>query len=139
MKKVSFECTERDIVYILNCISITKKLFKNGRCELYNSYFKEDMINSYMYDLTIMQKLIGYKANRVLYNYNDNDFFIGQSDYLNLCDKDFNHLFGKERKQRLKEIKKEVKYRNRLSIDVKIKKGGDYNMLRNFWLIQKRR
>ena len=106
-KKMSFEFYEHDIVLLLNCICLTKDILKIGKTELFEKYFKKEMFNTYMYDLTLIQKLIGYRANNIFYNFPDFDFFIGQRDYINLDSKDFKYLFGKQRQLRLKEISKE--------------------------------
>ena len=115
MKKILYEFYENDVVLLLNCISLTKDILKLGRKELFDNYFKKELFNTYIYDLTIMQKIIGYRANKVFYNYTNYDMFIGQCDYLNIGNKDFNYLFGKLRKKRLKEISKEISIRKNFS------------------------
>lgn len=107
-KKITFSCYEWDIIYILNCICLTKDILKNGRTEFFEKYFKKENYNTYMYDLTLIQKLIGYKANKEIYNYEDFDFFIGQRDYLAMSDGTFKFLTNRSR---LRKIKKEIKIR----------------------------
>lgn len=137
MKKITFSCYEHDIVYILNCICLTKDILKTGRKEFYDHYFKKEMFNTYMYDLTLMQKLIGYKANRVFYNFNDYDFFIGQSDYINIGDREFKYLFGKQRLERLKEIAQEEQYKKQIIKFNEIPKIIKNKFFTNFWNFRK--
>lgn len=136
-KKVNFSCYEWDIIYILNCICLTKDILKNGRPEFFERYFKKEKYNTYMYDLTIMQKLIGYKANRIFYDFHDYDFFIGQTDYINLGDREFNFLFGKQRKERLKEIEQEEKFRKQITKFNEIPKITKNHFFTNFWKFRK--
>lgn len=111
MKKITFSFYEHDIIYLLNCICLTKDILNIGRAELYNKYFKKENYNTYINDLTLMQRLIGYKANQKIYNYNDYDFFIGHHDYLRAEDGTFNYL---KDKSRIKRIKNEIKLKNKI-------------------------
>lgn len=95
------------------------------------------MFNTYMYDLTLMQKLIGYKANRVFYNFTDYDLFIGQSDYINIGDREFKYLFGKQRLERLKEIAQEEQYRKQITKFNEIPKIIKNKFFTNFWNFRK--
>ncbi len=87
-----------------------------------------------MYDLTLMQKLIGYKANNFYYKYNDYDFFVGQRDFLLYGDREFNFLFGGIRKERLKEIEKEKKIRRHNACEHRVVKN---KFFKNYWFLKK--
>lgn len=136
MKKITFSCYEHDIIYILNCICLTKDILKSGRKENFEHYFKKELYNTYMYDLTLIQKLIGYKANRVFYNFNDYDYFIGQFDYISIGNREFNYLFGKQRIERLKEIEKELKYKEKV-LKFNQLKNTNKNYFKNFWFFKR--
>lgn len=134
MKKITFSCYEHDVIYILNCISLTKDVLTNCRQEVYEHYFRKDDYIIYMNDLTVMQKLIGYKANKVFYNFKDYDLFIGQTDYLTIGDRRFNFLFGKLHFDRLKEIAQEEKIRKKVK---NIGKQQKNKIFTNFWNLRK--
>lgn len=137
MKKVQFEAYEHDIVYILNCICLTKEILKNGRSELFERYFKKELYNTYMYDLTLIQKLMGYKANRELYNFNDYDLFVSHHEYLNIGDREFKYLFGKQRLERIKEINKEILYKKKITKFNEIQKNIKNKFFTKKWFLQK--
>ena len=67
-----------------------------------------------MWDLTLIQKYIGYRANKVFYNLENYDFLISQHNYLTAGNGNFEFLFGKQRLIRIKEIKKEIKLKNKI-------------------------
>ena len=138
MKKITFSCYEHDVIYILNCICLTKDILKSGRKEFYEHYFKKEMFNTYMYDLTLIQRLMGYKANRIFYNFNDYDLFLGQFDYINIGDREFNYLFGKQRQERLKEIEQEILYREQITKFYEIPKIIKNKFFTNFWNFRKK-
>lgn len=107
---IDFRLYEIDIIYILNCITLSKEILKIGDPNLFSKYFKKSRFNDYMYDLTNLQKLISYQGNRELYNYEDNDncFLLSYHEYLRQPNKDFDFLKGKSRVDMLKRINKEI-------------------------------
>ncbi len=133
-KKITFSCYEHDVIYILNCICLAKHVLTNCREEVYNNFFRKDDYILYMNDLTVMQKLIGYKANKVFYKLNDFDLFIGQSDFLTFGNKRFNFLFGEIHTERLKEIAREEKIRSKIN---KINEKSKNKFFTNFWNFKK--
>ena len=107
-KYIDFKLYETDIIYLLNCIMLSKKILQEGDSDVFSHYFKKSDYFTYIYDLTNLQKVISYQANRELYNYGNNDFFVGQQYWLNHKDKNFGFLKGKDRINMLKDIKKDI-------------------------------
>ena len=106
---IDIKLYETDIIYILNCILLSKRILQDGNSEIFSHYFKKSNYYSYIYDLTNLQKVISYQANRELYEYEDNDVFIAHQYWLNHKDKNFDFLKGNERKKLVKEVNKEIK------------------------------
>jgi uncharacterized protein YajQ (UPF0234 family) len=88
---------------------LSKRILQEGNSAVFSHYFKKSDFYTYIYDLTNLQKLISYQANEEIYNYSDNDFFVGQQYWLNHQEKNFDFLKGKERVKMLKNIEKEIK------------------------------
>ncbi|MEG1705749.1 MAG: hypothetical protein RR290_04170 [Clostridia bacterium] len=108
MDTINMEFYEFELIYIINAIVCTKRVLMEGKPFLYSDFFEKSHYNSYMYDLTIIQKRIGYKANNDIYKLDDNEFLKSYHDYLRSSEKDFSFLFGEARKKRLSEIAKEI-------------------------------
>ena len=86
-----------------------------------------------MYVFTLMQKLIGYKRNRKLYDFRDYDHFLGQRDFLS-GDGTFEMLFGKKRLERIKEIQKEESIRKSIRFSPGFVKNKYF---KNLWFFKK--
>lgn len=121
MESVKIELYESDLIYILNSICCTKKVLMEGKPYLYTNYFKKEHYNSYMYDLTLLQKMIGYRVNNKLYNVSDEEFLLCHQEYLKSNEKDFSFLFGKTRKRFLLEIANDLKERKKIEEYKKIR------------------
>lgn len=92
---MKIEINERDIIYILNCINITliylKYHTKDEKDEISN-YYNFDNYNNDYYLLNLLHRRISTKANMEYYNVENYNLFIGQRDYLNTKEKDFEIL-----------------------------------------------
>lgn len=111
---IDFRLYEQDMIYILNCIMLTKKILQDGNPGIFGHFFKKSDYFTYIYDLTNLQKLISYKANRELYSYEDNEMFVSHQYWLNHKEKNFEFLKGKEKEDMLKSIKEEIKHINQV-------------------------
>ncbi len=132
-KKIELDFYEWEIIYILNCICLTRNILKHERRDKFDTYFNPEFLSEYLYDLTLIQKLISYKSNKKLYNYKDYDYFLGQRDFIS-GDGTFEFLLGKKRYERLLEIKIEDMRRKKISgepiIDTK-------KFFKKFWFFKK--
>lgn len=105
---IDFRLYETDMIYLLNCIMLSKKILQEGDSRVFSHFFNKKDYFTYIYDLTNLQKLISYQANRELYNYDNNEILVSHQYWLNQKDKSFNFLKGKERIKMLKNIEKEI-------------------------------
>ena len=83
---------EKDIIYILNCISYTINVFKFHSLEEKKKllvYYNFDNFYEDYNSMILLHRLISTKANRELYNIINDNFFKGQQDYLSSQEKNF--------------------------------------------------
>lgn len=82
---MEFNFSEKDIIYILNCLSLTLNFMKwhendTKRCvELYFDY--KNYCDDY-WNIVTLHRLISIKGNKSIYHINDYEFFKGQEDFM---------------------------------------------------------
>lgn len=129
---MDFNLSEKEIVYILNCISITLNFMEwhtYEEKERIKMYFNYENYNVDYYDIQLIHRNISCSANKHFYNIRDSVFFKGQEDFL--IDKNFEFLKDKERYSNnvIKfNLEKEEIFKNRKNIFfTKLKKFIDKN------------
>jgi hypothetical protein len=95
-----FEISEREIIYILNCINFSMENIHNT--DLSKLYFKKDNFWLYFQDMRELHRRMSLTANEEIYNMYNETFFVGQRDYLISKEKDFEFLKGKHNNQNKK-------------------------------------
>lgn len=103
------ELSERDLIYILNCLDITKHYLTYHTLDekKYLSYYYN--FDNYDEDFDSIQNLhrrMSLHFNNELYNLHNEIFFKGQSDYMASKEKDFVLLREKNRYCNIKITKK---------------------------------
>ena len=97
---MDFYLYEKDIILILNCINYTMlkldyhpSIEQKRELELYFNF------NNYIEcfeDLKLLHRRISTKANKELYNLNNDIFFVGQKRFLCECNKDLKFFKNKK-------------------------------------------
>lgn len=124
---MEFNFSEKDIIYILNCLSLTLNFMKwhendTKRCvELYFDY--KNYCDDY-WNIVTLHRLISIKGNKSIYHINDYEFFKGQEDFM--VYKNFDFLKDKERY-----IKIENSNYNEKERLIKRNKNNFYKKLKN--------
>jgi len=96
------ELSERDVIQILNTISYFINSLAWNDCNMHNKRKIEMYFNfepgeyaSQLDDLIKLRDLMSLKANRVIYNCKNDNYFIVQRQYL--ISKNFNFLYNKRK------------------------------------------
>lgn len=98
---MQIDLSERDIIHLLNCINICLYYLKYHTEEIKKDlsyYYNFDNYYEDYFNLNLLHRRISVKANMEYYNINNYNFFIGQKDYLNTKEKDFNILKNNKNK-----------------------------------------
>lgn len=98
---MQIDLNERDIIHLLNCINICLYYLKYHTQEIKKDisyYYNFDNYYEDYFNLNLLHRRISVKANMEYYNINNYNFFIGQKDYLNTKEKDFNILKNNKNK-----------------------------------------
>lgn len=98
---MQIDLSERDIIHLLNCINICLYYLKYHTQEIKKDisyYYNFDNYCEDYFNLNLLHRRISVKANMEYYNINNYNFFIGQKDYLNTKEKDFNILKNNKNK-----------------------------------------
>ena len=93
MKSYNFDLSESDIVYILNCLSITMNYLyyhTPKEKEHLSLYFNFNNYTEDMESLRFLHRRLSCSANKCFYNESNNIIFIGQQRYF--TNKDFSYL-----------------------------------------------
>lgn len=110
MKYINIELSEKNLIYILNCLNLTLRCMEyhyqiydvKGEVKRYFNYnnYEEDYN-----DLRLLHRVLSTKGNSEIYGIYDNLFFKGQADYLCTKEKDFKILLDKSRYNKIKSDK----------------------------------
>lgn len=95
---MDFNLSEKEIIYILNCMSITLNFMKwhtYEEKERIKMYFNNENYFENYYDIELMYRTMSCSANKHFYNIRDSVFFKGQEDFMTY--KNFEFLKDKER------------------------------------------
>ncbi|MDD3304020.1 MAG: hypothetical protein PHP54_03795 [Clostridia bacterium] len=121
---MDFELNERDLIYLLNCMSLTLNFMKwhnpNEKSYVEMYFYNENYADDYN-SIMVLHRFMSLKGNRVLYNLEDDIFFRGQAKYL--IHKNFDFLKSKyKHKHMIKRNVKNIKYKKEInSFIVKLK------------------
>lgn len=81
MKFLNFNLNELDIIYILNCIALTRNLLYKGDSSLFGDYFDKLDYTENNWNLWLLQKMLIIKGNEAIYESNREDMF-WRSNYI---------------------------------------------------------
>nr|DAP21380.1 MAG TPA: hypothetical protein [Inoviridae sp.] len=98
---MKLDLSERDVIYILNCININLHYLKYHTQEIKKDisyYYNFDNYYEDYFNLNLLHRRISVKANVEYYNINNFNLFVGQKDYLNSKEKDFKILKNNKNK-----------------------------------------
>lgn len=98
---MKLDFSERDVIYILNCININLHYLKYHTQEIKKDisyYYNFDNYYEDYFNLNLLHRRISVKANVEYYNINNYNLFVGQKDYLNTKEKDFKILKNNKNK-----------------------------------------
>lgn len=98
---MKLDLSERDVIYILNCININLHYLKYHTQEIKKDisyYYNFDNYYEDYFNLNLLHRRISVKANVEYYNINNFNLFVGQKDYLNTKEKDFKILKNNKNK-----------------------------------------
>lgn len=98
---MKLDLSERDVIYILNCININLHYLKYHTQEIKKDisyYYNFDNYYEDYFNLNLLHRRISVKANVEYYNINNYNLFVGQKDYLNTKEKDFKILKNNKNK-----------------------------------------
>ena len=98
---MKLDISERDVIYILNCININLHYLKYHTQEIKKDisyYYNFDNYYEDYFNLNLLHRRISVKANVEYYNINNFNLFVGQKDYLNSKEKDFKILKNNKNK-----------------------------------------
>lgn len=98
---LKLELSERDVIYILNCININLHYLKYHTQEIKKDisyYYNFDNYYEDYFNLNLLHRRISVKANMEYYNIDNYNLFIEQKDYLNTKEKDFKILKNNKNK-----------------------------------------
>lgn len=98
---MKLDLSERDVMYILNCININLHYLKYHTQEIKKDisyYYNFDNYYEDYFNLNLLHRRISVKANVEYYNINNFNLFVGQKDYLNSKEKDFKILKNNKNK-----------------------------------------
>ena len=98
---MKLDLSERDVIYILNCININLHYLNYHTQEIKKDisyYYNFDNYYEDYFNLNLLHRRISVKANVEYYNINNFNLFVGQKDYLNSKEKDFKILKNNKNK-----------------------------------------
>ena len=98
---MKLDLSERDVIYILNCININLHYLKYHTQEIKKDisyYYNFDNYYEDYFNLNLLHRRISVKANVEYYNINNYNLFVRQNDYLNTKEKDFKILKNNKNK-----------------------------------------
>lgn len=98
---MKLDLSERDVIYILNCININLHYLKYHTQEIKKDisyYYNFDNYYEDYFNLNLLHRRISVKVNVEYYNINNFNLFVGQKDYLNTKEKDFKILKNNKNK-----------------------------------------
>lgn len=82
---MDFNLSEKEIIYILNCISITLNFIEwhtYEEKERIKMYFNYENYYEYYNDLELLHRVISLSANKEIYGIRNQVYFKGQEEYL---------------------------------------------------------
>lgn len=82
MKYINFELDTFDLVYILNCMALTRNLLYKGDKTIFEDYFNKEDYTEHNWNLWLLQKRLLLKGNKEIFNSKREDMFWGQIIYL---------------------------------------------------------
>lgn len=121
MKSLNLSLDEFEILYILNCIALTRNLIYKGNAKEFDTYFNKRDYTEHNWNLWSLQKRLVIEGNKKLYNSSRIDMSWAQIIYLKE-NKSLN-CFTKEKifryKKQIRDFEKNLKQANIKQIENK--------------------